>query len=217
MGLAVTTKTLQNIFDRVTRQFGDESGSQITLADITAWTNSAITEVVRKNRILKAKSTTPSVAGQKDYTFSGLNILNIEHLHYAGVPLRYMGFQEAQEYIAKYDPTQIQSDTPTLFYEWASVISLYPVPQLSGDDIDIYYVQYPAAISIVTDLLGVPDQYFDAILQYVLAQAYEQDDDWQGSAIKAQQSDASLNQLAQDPQTYVRGTYHTIMVMEEDM
>lgn len=217
MGLASSTKTLQNVIDRVTRQFGDESGSQITVADITNWTNAALREIVKKNRFTKAQSTTPSVAGQNQYSFASLSILNIEHLHYEGKALDYKGFVEAQEYINKYDPSLSNTGTPTIWYEWGTVLYVYPVPQVSGDDITVYYVQLPAEVTNTSDVLTVPDTYFEVVVQYVLQQAYEQDDDWQGSAIKAQQVDASLNVLAEDPNRYNRGRFMTITVLEEDM
>jgi len=217
MGLAGSTKTLQDVIDRVTRQFGDESGSQITVADITNWTNSALMEIVKKNRILKAQSTTPSVAGQQQYTFSSLSILNIEHLQYEGKALDHKGFIEAQEYVSKYDPTMSQNGTPVVWWEWGTVLYLYPVPQVSGEDVTLYYIQTPAEVSNTSDVLTVPDTYFETVLQYVMSQAYEQDDDWQGSNFKAQQVDAGLNLLAEDPNSYNRGHYMSITVLEEDM
>lgn len=217
MGLASATKTLQDVIDRVTRQFGDESGSQVTTADITRWANAAQLEIVKKNRILKAQSTTSSVSGQQTYSFSSLNILNVEHLHYKGQPLTYMGFTEAQEYINKYDPTQTQSDTPNIWYEWGTVLYLYPVPNASGDDVTLYYITTPAIVQNTTDILSVPDTYFEAVVSFILAQAYEQDDDFNSSLYKIKQTDNSLDQLAQDEQRYARGRYKTITVLEEDM
>lgn len=217
MGLAVITKTLQDVIDRVERQFGDESGSQVTTADITRWVNAAQLEIIRKNRILKASSTTASVSGQSQYTFTSLNILNIEGLHYAGKPLTFLSFIEAQDYINRYDPDGIQTDTPTMWYEFGTALYVYPVPSQDGDDITLFYVQYPTDVSSTTDSLAVPDQYFEAVCQYVLSQAYEQDDDWQGSAAKSQQFDRSASELSQDGQRYNRGRYRTITVLEEDM
>jgi Family of unknown function (DUF6682) len=216
-GLSVTTKTVQNVLDRVTRQFGDESGSQVTTADIIRWINAAQTEIVLKNRILKAQSTTASVAAQSDYTFSSLSVLNIEHLHYKGVPLKYLGFIEAQEYINNYDPNQDYSDTPYIWYEWGTVIKLYPVPSVSGDTITLYYIQMPTDVVNTTDTLAVPDIYFESLVQYVLSQAYEQDDDMNSASFKRQQMDVSLNTLSEDAMTAMRGRYPTITVLEEDM
>jgi hypothetical protein len=215
MPIAPMTRTASDIVEYITRAFGDESGAQITEADIIRWINSGQNEINKKNRILKATATTPLVIGTRSYTFPTPNILEIETLQVAGKPLQYMSFKEANEYITKEDPTFTASDTPYLWYEWGGEILLYPTPS-AVYDLTLYYIQYPTPIVTGADTLSIPDSYFEPLLQYCMTQAYEQDDDWTGSANKHQQFKESLTELAEDGTRYNREFYPTITILDED-
>lgn len=215
MPLVPATKTVQNVIDRAQRQFGDESGAQITQSDIIAWINSGQNEINRQNRINKLTATMPTVAGTNQYTFPAVPILSIEYLFYNGMPLEYMGFNEAQQYIVKDDPTFSASGAPQFWYEYGVTLYVYPNPDTVGT-LQLNYVGMFADVDAPTDTLSIPDAYYDTLLQYVLQQAYEQDDDWTGSSQKAGQVAASLGSLAEDRSGYERGQYKTITILDED-
>ena len=63
------TRTVPEVITAVERQFGDEAGVQLIESDIIRWINDAQDVIVAKNKVLKAKSTSPSVANQAAYTF----------------------------------------------------------------------------------------------------------------------------------------------------
>lgn len=214
MPLVPSTKTVQNVLDRVKRQFGDESGAQLTDSDIIAFINSGQNEINRRNRLIKGTAVTPTVIGTRLYNFPTPNILEIQALHYNGVPLEYRSFNEAQEYIIKDDPLFTKSGTPFMWWEWGTDLYLYYTPDAIGD-LTLYYVGFPTDVTAAGDTLGIPDSYYDALISYVLQQAYELDDDWTGSAQKAGQVNDSLNSLAQDEGSYQRGTYQTITIVDE--
>lgn len=216
MPIAPMTRTAAEIIAYVTRAFGDESGAQVTEADIIRWINSGQNEINKENRILKATATTPLVIGTRTYTFPTPNILEIELLQVDGKPLQYMTFKEATEYVIKEDPLFAASDTPWLWYEWGGDILLYPTPN-AVLTLSMYYIQYPVPITDSADTLSIPDSYFESLLQYCLAQAYEQDDDWTGSAQKQQQLKESLGKLAEDGSRYNRQYYSTITILDEDL
>lgn len=217
MGLATTTKTVQKVITRIQRQFGDESGAQITQSDFIEWINSGQLEIVKRNKILKDAQETSTVIGQFDYTFDSLNILEILHLHYNGIPLRNVSFQNMQEHILKTDPLRINSGDPLMWSLWDTTLSVYPTPSVVGT-LTLYYVQMPTNVSTSSDLLSIPDTYYESLIQYVLGQAYELDDDWTGAATKIKQLDSSLNLLAKDETSFVNGsTYPVITVLAEDM
>lgn len=215
MPIAPMTRTAGEIIAYVERAFGDESGAQVTEADIIRWINSGQNEINKENRLLKATATTPLVVGTRSYTFPTPNILEIEVLQLAGKPLQYMSFKEANDYILREDPTFTLSDTPWLWYEWGGEILLYPTPN-AVFTLTLYYIKYPTPITASTDILGLPDSYFEALLQFCLGQAYEQDDDWTGSAQKQQQLKESLNKLSDDQSRYNRQYYSTITEINED-
>jgi hypothetical protein len=215
MPIAPMTKTANDVIAYVTRAFGDESGAQITDADIIRWINSGQSEINKENKILKATATTPLVIGTRSYTFPTPNILEIEVLQVDGKPLQYMSFKEANEYITSEDPTFTATGTPWLWYEWGGDILVYPTPD-AVLTLTLYYIKYPDPIAAGVDTLNIPDSYFESLLQYCLSQAYEQDDDWTGSANKQQQFKESLTKLSDDGSRYNRQFYPTITVLDED-
>jgi hypothetical protein len=214
MPIAPTTRTAAEIIAYMTRAFGDESGAQITEADIIRWINSGQNDINKKNRILKDIATTPLIVGTRSYTFPTPNILEIEVLQVDGKPLQYMTFKEANEYITKNDPQFTVTDTPYIWYEWGGSIFVYPTPS-AVLTLSLYYIKYPTPIVLSSNTLSIPDSYFEPLLQYCLAQAYEQDDDWTGSAQKRDQLKESLNDLSQDGAEYSRQFYPTITELDE--
>lgn len=214
MPLTPSTKTVQNVIDHVTRQFGDESGAQIITTDIIRWINSGQNEINRRNRIIKGTATTPTVIGTRNYTFPTPRILEVQALHYEGKPLEYRSFNEAQEYILKNDPTFVKSGTPFMWYEWGSDLYVYYPPGAVGT-LSLYYVGFPADVDDVSDTLSIPDQYYDSLIQYCMQQAYELDDDLSGAAMKGQQVDKSLTEMANDAGGYQRGYYQTVTELDD--
>lgn len=211
--LATTDRTVQDVINVVTRQFGDESGVQLQVSDIINWINDAQDTIVNRNRILKAKSSQQVVNGQAEYTFPLLRIIQIESLHYNGRILPNMSFVEAEQRISTTDPKGEQQGTPLFWYEWAGSLTLWPTPNDSGT-IQLYYSVLPPRISAANDPLSVPDKYFEDVCRYVMQQVYEMDQDWQGSQAKQQQFDASVNDLGEEERTSQHATYDSIVVMD---
>lgn len=215
MPLAPTTRTAQNIIDRLKRQFGDESGAQVTDSDIINWINAGQVEINSRNRIIKGTATTPTVIGTRQYTFPTPRILEIERLYYDGKPLEWMNYEEANAYIVKNDPTFILTGTPYLWYEWGPNLTVHPTPDAVGT-LSLDYIGYPTDVVDGSSVLALPDNYFNALLEYCLKQAYEQDDDWTGSSIKSDALDKSLGMLAEDGSRYQRATYPVITIVDEE-
>lgn len=216
MGIAPMTRTLQEVIDRVKRQFGDESGVQITDTDIIAWTNQAVVDIVKANRNLKAVGTTPIIPGQDSYTFPSIRILVIEVLQCDGVPLKYLSFNEAQEFIASYDPNKVNTGIPEVWYEFAETIHLYPVPSSAVSTLTIFYVQYPSTLIAGIDVLPVPDNYFTTVLSYCLQQAHQLDDNWTAAEVMQKQVQDDLAVNSDDSDGVESGEYKTITILAED-
>lgn len=215
MPIGPFTKTVDDVLERIKRTFGDESGAQVTDSDIIGWINSGQAEINKRNRILKATATTPLVIGTRTYTFPTPRILEIESLQVDGKPIDYRSFKEAQEYVMRHDPLNTQTGTPWMWYEWGGDIILYPTPDTVAT-LTLFYVKYPDDVSVGTDVLSVPDSYFETLLEYCLKQAYEQDDDWTGSAQKSEQFNESVARLSEDGSRYNRQFYSTITILDED-
>lgn len=214
MSYGAKTRLVSEVLTAVQRQFGDESGVQLENTDVIRWVNDAQDVIVAKNKVLKAKSTTPSVAGQAAYTFPSDNIHQIESIHYNGYRVPNMSFAEAEAEIFQADPALVATGDPYLWYEWAGTFTFWPAP---GDvkNIDLYYTQRPTPVTLVSDTLSLPDKYYQDVVRYCLQQAYEMDEDMANSQAKAQQFDASLNEKSEEERTAQNMTYEKITVYDD--
>jgi hypothetical protein len=216
MVLGPSTYTAGDVATYVKRQFGDESAVQITDEDIWRWINIGQIEILNKNPILKGRAETNIIVGQYEYTLP-VDVLSIQSIRYNGSPLDTMSFQEAEAYILNQDPGRTQKGTPAFWYEWAGLINLYPTPDISlTDGLVIYYVAMPVNVTQTTDILSIPDRYYNTLLHAVLQQAYELDEDWTASGNKANQFESGINNLAEEENNSARAFYPTITILTED-
>jgi len=212
MSYGPSTRTVNDVKRAVQRIFGDESGVQLEDADIFMWVNDAQDEIVKRNRIIKATSTSASVASQKDYTFPTDDIIQIESLHFDGQKLQNMPFAQADQDIITTD-SAAEVGTPVLWWEWGGTFTLWPAPS-SALEIKLYYTRKPARITTGTDLLSAPDKYYKQVVDFVLQQAYEMDEEPQLSEMKGQQFDNGLTDLAEEERSAQQLTYPTITFVD---
>jgi hypothetical protein len=216
MSSVTITHTVQHVLTYVKKQFGDFSGVQVTDTDIYAWIDAAQLEIFSRNQPVKRISTSDVVAGQYKYTFPD-NILKVERIRINGITIDYMSFQEADEYINTTDPNNTSSSTPQVWYEYGGQFMFWPVPDTSiVGGIEIFNVPAPAAVTAPSNLLSVPDVYYNRLLEEVLRHAYEMDENFEAAQVKGSQFSEGLNlqslQSSQDITTYPR-----ITVLEDDM
>lgn len=219
MTLSPITKKVSDVAVFVKRAFGDESAVQVTDDDIYRWINSAQQEILNKNKILKALATTDLIAGTNEYTFPGQNIQEIQAVHVKGRKIDFVSFQNAEQYILSDNVTdQPSSSDPTIWYEWGGTFYLYPIPDTTVvNGIKIYYVKGPTIVSAQVDLLSVPDEYFNRIIEYCLGQAYEMDEDTQNSQYKLSQFSQGLDLMADAVTSRHADFYPRITILEDDM
>ena len=212
MPYSPSTRTVQDVVRSVQRSFGDESGVQLTNADIFMWINDACDEIVKRNRINKAKASINSVIGQQDYSFTSLNIMQVEAIHFGGQRIPNMSFAEAEEQVIGLDSVPTNG-YPVLWYEWAGLFSFYPIPNVVSP-IEVFYTAQSAKITAVGNLLPLPDKYFTDIVNFVLLKAYEMDEDPQMSQLKGQQFDASIAAMGEEERSAQNMTYPSITVLD---
>lgn len=216
-GFQTTTQTAQAIYDRLTRQFGDESGVQITQSDVFHWINDGQREIATRNQSVKAKATTNLVSGTGDYPVPD-DVLKVVSMLVNGLPVNYRSFQEAEEYILENDPARSATGQPIIWYEWGGSYSFWPIPDTNATGgIVIRYIQAPTIVDAFSDLLSVPDTEFNLLLQYCLAQAYEMDENWQGSQLKGSQFEAGILAQNDDNDNSSAKSYQRITVLADDM
>lgn len=182
---------------RVRSSFGDFSGAQLSDAAILSWINDGQREIVNSNTLLRATKYANIVAGQQDYTFPEDKVLAIEALYVDGYPIENVSPQAAREYIIKLDPTSIlTAERPEIWYERAGVITFYPTPQKSiTNGLKLEYVKTPSNLALLSNDLGIPDRYFNELVNYVISQALEADENYEAASYKLQQFRSGLDRL----------------------
>lgn len=173
MPAELITRNVQEVIQEVKRIFGDEAAVQITDSDIIRWIDMAQSEVVMRNAELGAAvALVNSVADQIDYPVLANvpNLLTIQSIHFKGRPLKNLTFQEAESYLMK--GGEIISGTPEMWYERGGIVSFHPPASESIDAvIKIYFNKTPDAVT-AQSLLGLPDNYYNSIVAFVLNRAY---------------------------------------------
>lgn len=207
------TRTVADVLRSVKRTFGDEAGVQLEDADILGWINDAQVAINNENRILKSRSTVGAIPGQATYRFPLENIRQVEAVHYDGSRVPNMSFEEAQAHIIGVD-TSWGGTVPQFWYEWAGTFTFWPAPP-DNKQIDLYCTLSPRPATLnAGETLSVPDKYFKQVVDYVLAQAYEMDEDWQGAQAKATQFSEAVNKMGEEERSAQSMTYSTISVID---
>jgi hypothetical protein len=203
---------------RVKSQFGDTSGAQVSDDAILRWINDAQREIVNSNLLLRDVKYTDVVIGQHDYTFPTDKVLAIEALYIDGTPLEAVTVQQAREFQMTRDPNfERQQDIPTIWYERAGVITVYPKPAKNiTNGLKIEFLKTPAELTAMTDTLAVPDRYFNEVVNFVLAQAMEMDENFSAATYKFSQFREGLNRLAYRDNMNQTDLYYQVVPDPED-
>lgn len=214
----LTTRTGQDVAVEVKRLFGDEDAVQIADADIVRWINAAQQQIVSVNPILQKTLLRDVIAGQKDYTFPADRVQYIQSISYNGVPLEAYTYAEAQAHILSYEDAATIPGTPVLWYQWAQIITLFPVPEAAIEDgLRMDYVAIPENLSVINDPLSVPDRYFEAVVAYVLQKAHQVEDNYDGANYVKNQFQENLAALSEQENRTSLRQYTTITVRPEDL
>lgn len=171
----VSTITLGELTTFVKRQFGDESGVQIIDSDIARWVNMGAMEIVAKNRVLQATATTPGIIGTGVYDLTLImpDVISIEDVSYGGYTLEPTDNSGIKKLLGT---ASTDTGRPLFWYIWANNLKFWPVPT-TAETISIDYIKRPSIVSIASDLLPLPDVYWERLCNFVLSKAYELDED----------------------------------------
>lgn len=208
---------VQDVIKHVQRQFGDEAGIQVVSDDIIRWINAGQSEIFRKAEPLKGQVAADIVAGQATYALPTENIMRIQSVLVNNLPVPQRSTQEVEEYILDQDPNMTGTGQPALWSEWGGNITFYPVPEITVvGGLLLRFIQGPTNVVAPTDLLSIPDAFYNRLVEYVLQQAYEMDENFPASDAKAAQFAQNLEQQTGKDQV-MSNTYPTILVLDEDM
>lgn len=193
MPLRPTTYTFADLRQNVKRLFGDESGVQLDDTDIVRWANEGQQAIVARNRILRSKSSSTTTAGTDTYTFPDSDIYEVSSIEIEGQLVPHISIEDAELRIMRVDPNKEQSGRPEYWYLWDDEFTLWPVPDASYD-LTLRYVRLPNKLTgSASESLDVPDKYYSALVDYVMAKCYEMDEAFDASGAKMQSFEAHLS------------------------
>lgn len=216
MSYGPSTKTVQDVYDYVKRVFGDEAGVQLSDADIVRWINEAQREIAHETGCLQTTATTSIIADQADYTVGSITpvIYEISSVLIDGRRIINMPVSQAEESISLADPEESETGSPQFWYEWANTLTFWPVPNKPGT-LTIRYVAEPTNVTVNgTDVLSLPDEYFQDVIAFVLKQAYEMDENPEMMQLKAAEYESSLAERGERSSNAQNMTYPTMIVYE---
>lgn len=215
--------TVSDIFDRVKRQFGDESGVQFSEGDLIRWINDGQREAVMQNEGLLMKiDYLDSVADQKEYTLPE----DCFTLHHVDVKdgssavyysVKWLGLKQFSEFLDGWDGATINAYPQVYTNQQEDKLLLFPAPGtdvISG--IKLTYSRYPTDVVDSTSAIDLPAYFHPYLVNFCLMQAYELDEDWESVAQKAQQVQGDLDFNNNRQFWFGRDSYPTVSTNYED-
>lgn len=196
---------------RVKRQFGDESGVQITNADILRWINDGQLEIVRKTECLEGLATTVTTVEDESYSVP-TEFIRIERVTYDGNRLQEITMEKLDELYPNRDSSDVSGE-PEYYYLWSRNIWLYPAPS-SAKSLAIYYIKIPNELSADEEDPEIPVTFHNAIVRYCLAQAKELNEEYKEAQNIKAELDVELT-LGDDEQN-AQATYPSVRLAPGD-
>lgn len=211
-----------DIKSRVKRQFGDESGVQVTDSDIYRWISDSIRNVILSNEeAIEVITTIDIVASQQDYplptdivSLKGITCKTGDSTSYFNL----QGYQLEQfnTYVDGWDGQFFGQGNPAIFTIFNNIIKLFPIPDTAAAaGLKLFYTSYLGEITSDSFTISLPNYYFNAVVNYCLQQAYQMDEDWIGAEIMMQQVQQDLTK-ARGKSKEQQDTYQMITILDDD-
>ena len=186
MAIELYSYTGQQLADEVTQKFGDIGMVQISTAMLLKWINNGQRKIANDTPFVEGSAATSIIAGQSPYDlatlFTSSRIQSINSITVNGVPIEIVPFARYQKFVPNGPVGSANSPVsgvPTMGTIWGSVLSLYPIPNLTvANNIVVYFHAFPADLATLANPLTVPDRYFNALVEYVFAQSLLMDENF---------------------------------------
>jgi len=210
------TRSSADVIKEVERSFGDESGVQVTESDIIRWINRAQLAIVMRNpEVGQAVAMANIVAAQADYPLIANvpTVLTIQSIHVNNKPVKHLPFQEAESFLM--NAPAGTSDEIEFWYERGGIVTLYPTPATSiTNGIKFYFNKRPADITTNSQLLSVPDHYYNSVVDFCNEQAQLMDENSALAGIFGQKFEQGVTQMKERTQTQT--DYYPFITQSED-
>lgn len=200
MTAPISTKIAQDMIADVERSFGDTAKVQLYDTDILRWINQGQMEIISKNPILKAISSTPTLKDVGTYDIPP-DCIQMEMVQVDNLILKAISWEEVRSLTYQ----GAMSGDPQVWAIYANKLFVFPAPSVDGT-IEIYYAKRPADVSSAGSPLSIPDRYFDRLKEYVMSRAYEMDEDWTAHQVQRDQFESNLLALS-NADSNVQGPY----------
>lgn len=215
------------IASRVKRQFGDESGVQVTDNDIMMWLNDAMTEAAVQNTSINLKRITlASIAGTSLYQITGFDTLlsavhSISYRPSASQPyvnLVFLSHTAFNELFPEWKNTTDRGTPQFYMTESTGTFTVYPPPAVTdAQAFSILFNSFFTDYQDLEDPMEISPRYFQYLLEYCLMKAYEMDENWEAADRKASFIQSTLNSLSSDDVNKNASKYPVITSLPEDM
>lgn len=213
MSTVQNTKVANDILSYTKRAFGDESGVQITDSDILMWANEAQLSIANSTRCIQGKATATLPAGTFEISLPEQAASTIVTLRLDGAPIPGIEFAQAEQNLQSEDPLRTQVGKPTWWTKWGVTVSFYPTPE-AEHTITVFYTGIPENLTSAASVVGIPDRYFSALLQYVLSKAYELDEDYDAQQRAYAQYQQMIGEATYDDDQAMNLFYSTVTEVE---
>lgn len=191
MSIEAKTKTGTDVFEVVTRTFGDEASVQIEEADIVRFINRAQQEVVLNNYEINQKiMDVPLFVAIDEFDLRTSDIVRINVITVDGSIVPNKAFVDALS--AK------RSDPGSLFWYLYAGVVRFSKEITSNQKLSFYYNSAPSVVAALTDGLDVPDFSFNQVVDWVLKYCYELDEDVQKMQVKQNDIDRGIQNQRMD-------------------
>ena len=200
-------------------KFGDTGNVQITDAMILRWINNGVRSIVAQNPFLKMTAQTNLIAGQNVYSlgesFTTARVMQWDSITVQGRPLQFLPWAEFQKIIAG-TPAAEAEGRPTIASDFGGTLTLWPVPnETIANGLVLYFSAYPAEMADIAATLPLPDRFYNALLDYVHAQALELDDNFEAAQAKYAQHEVHV-QRQFNREDRIATAFYPTMVMDPD-
>lgn len=184
MPIETYTRKGQDVADDVQSKFGDTGQVQITDAMILDWINSGQREIASNGFTLEGTAVTNLIGSQSVYDLSAVTdaIRNVVQVRVNGAYVQMLQYPEFAQFVR--DNTAVNANS-SIGAIYAGVLHLWPAPAASiVQGLVIDYTAYPADLAALANSLTVPDRFFQALCDWVLAQALELDENYDAGQTK---------------------------------
>lgn len=198
----------------VKRQFGDESGAQITDEDIVRWINDAQVDIVRKTELVNEHRESGAVSGDGTYELPS-NFMAMARVTFDNRLLPQRLLRDLD--LDSNGVDTVATGTPQSYYVWSNTLFLYPAPSASGSgNLDIWYVSRPTTMANDTDIPDLPVHMHEDIVRYCLVRAKELDDDYDGAKRMSEDYDSRIAQVIYESTSQPVDSYPAVRALPGD-